>query len=311
MKYKHLFGPVPSRRLGMSLGIDLVPHKVCSLNCIYCEVGETTNHTLERKEYVPVSEVLDELDHFLANSPELDYITFSGAGEPTLHNGINEIISHIKEKYPHFKLALLTNSTLLSDEAVRDDIKNIDLLLPSLDAVSEDVFQQINNPAFSLKNQEIIDGLIEFKKIFTGEIWLEIFIIPGLNDTKEELKLLKKVLKQIRPERVQLNTLDRPGTREWVVPSTRDNLKRIARKFRPLPVEIIAKFKSHRGMVSYSDEVENRILETIRRRPCTTQDLAEMLGLHLNEINKYLSELILREKVTSEVQERGTFFRAL
>ncbi|MDO9576623.1 MAG: radical SAM protein [Candidatus Cloacimonadales bacterium] len=311
VKYKHLFGPVPSRRLGMSLGVDLVPYKVCSLNCIYCEVGETTIHTLERKEYVSVSEVLDELDHFLAGNPELDYITFSGAGEPTLNIGIEEIISHIKENYPQYKLALLTNSTLLSDEKVREEIKDIDLLLPSLDAVSDDVFRKINNPVTSLKSQDIIDGLIEFKKIFKGEIWLEIFIVPGMNDTKEELKLFKKVLKQIRPERIQLNTLDRPGTKEWVVPSTRENLKRIAKKLHPLPVEIIAKFKSRRGIASYSDDVESRILETIRRRPCTTQDLADMLGLHLNEINKYLSELILLKMVTSEVQERGTFFRAL
>jgi len=178
MKYKHLFGPVPSRRLGISLGVDLVPHKVCSLNCIYCEVGETTNHTLERKEYVPVSEVLDELDHFLSGNPELDYITFSGAGEPTLNIGIGEIISHIKENFPQYKLALLTNSTLLSDAKVRADVKKVDLLLPSLDAISEDVFSKINNPASNLRSQDIIDGLIEFKKIFKGEIWLEILLFP-------------------------------------------------------------------------------------------------------------------------------------
>jgi wyosine [tRNA(Phe)-imidazoG37] synthetase (radical SAM superfamily) len=311
MKYKHLFGPVPSRRLGMSLGVDLVPHKVCSLNCIYCEVGATTNHTLERKEYVPVSEVLDELDHFLSGNPTLDFITFSGAGEPTLNIGIKEIIIHIKENFPQFKLALLTNSTLFCDAKVREDIKDVDLLLPSLDAISEDVFRKINNPASTLLSQDVIDGLIEFKKMFKGKIWLEIFIIPGLNDTKEELKLFKKVLKQINPDRVQLNTLDRPGTEEWVVPATREHLKKVAKQLLPLPVEIIAKFKSRRGIASYNDDVEHRILETIKRRPCTTQDLADMLGLHLNEINKYLSELILREIVTSEVQERGTFFRVI
>lgn len=311
MKYKHLFGPVPSRRLGISLGVDLVPHKVCSLNCIYCEVGATTNQTLERREYVPIKGILTELDHFLADNPELHYITFSGAGEPTLHSGIAEIISYIKERFPQYKLALLTNTTLFSQALVREDVKKVDLILPSLDAVSESVFRQINQPEPSLLAREMINGLIELKKIYQGKIWLEIFIVPGLNDTEEELKLFKKVLQQIHPDKIQLNTLDRPGTKEWVVPSTRDNLKRIAKKFSPLPVEIIASFHSRRKIASYNDDVEHMILETIKRRPCTTQDLADMLGLHLNEINKYLSELSSKNLVTSEIRQRGIFFRAL
>ena len=309
MKYKHLFGPVPSRRLGISLGVDLVPHKVCSLNCVYCEVGRTTNLTIERDEYIPLNDILTELKSYLDDSPELDYITFSGAGEPLLHNGIGKVVTFIKEKYPQYKLALLTNSTLLCDENVREEILGIDLLLPSLDAVSENVFKKLNRPNSKLDNNKIIEGLIKFSKNFSGKIWLEVFIVPGLNDTIEELELLKNVIKNIAPDQVQLNTLDRPGTESWIVPVTKSRMKEIAEFFKPLPVEIIAKFKSRTKVKSFDTNIEERILETLLRRPCTDIDLAEMLGMHLNELNKYISSLIEENKIYSEHQERGIFFR--
>ena len=310
MKYKHLFGPVPSRRLGISLGVDLVPHKVCSLNCVYCEVGRTTNLTIERNEYVPLQDILNELKHYLDQKPELDYITFSGAGEPLLHNGIGKVITFIKENYPQYKLALLTNSTLLYDENVRNEILGIDLLLPSLDAVSEKVFKKINRPNPKLDNNKIIEGLIKFSKDFSGTIWLEVFIVPGLNDTTEELELLKNVIKDIAPDQVQLNTLDRPGTESWIEPVTKNRIEEIAELLKPLPVEIIAKFQSRNKIRSYHKDVEQQIIETIKRRPCTDKDLSEMLGIHINEINKYLSELLHEGSVTTQQQERGTFFCA-
>lgn len=310
MKYKHLFGPVPSRRLGISLGVDLVPHKVCSLNCVYCEVGRTTNLTIERKEYVHLQDIIDELKDYLDQEPELDYITFSGAGEPLLHNGIGKIITFIKENYPQYKLALLTNSTLLYDENVRQEILGIDLLLPSLDAVSKKVFKKLNRPNSKLDNKKIIEGLIKFSKDFSGKIWLEVFIIPGLNDTVEELNLLKNVIKDIAPDQVQLNTLDRPGTESWIEPVSKNRMEEIAYFLKPLPVEIIAKFQSRNKIRSYHKDVEQQIIETIKRRPCTDKDLSEMLGIHINEINKYLSELLHEGSVTSQQQERGIFFRA-
>ena len=240
MKYKYLFGPVPSRRLGISLGVDLVPHKVCSLNCVYCEVGRTTNLTIERKEYIPLQDILDELKHYLDKGPKLDYITFSGAGEPLLHNGIGKVISFIKDNYPQYKLAILTNSTLLFDEQVRVEIMKIDLLLPSLDAVSDEVFRKLNRPNPKLNNKRIIEGLIQFRKDFTGIIWLEIFIVPGLNDTQEELTSLKKTIESIAPDQVQLNTLDRPGTESWIAPVSQNRMEEIAEFLKPLPVMIIA-----------------------------------------------------------------------
>ena len=309
MNYKHLFGPVPSRRLGISLGVDLVPHKVCSLDCIYCEVGKTTNCTIERKEYVPINEALNELDDYLKQKPNLDFITFSGAGEPTLNSGIGKVISFIKEKYPQYKLALLTNSTLLHNENLRKEIRNIDLILPSLDAASKDVFRKLNRPNPKVEIEKVIKGLLIFKREFKGKMWLELFIVPGLNDTEKELSFLKNTILKIDPEKVQLNTLDRPGTEPEVKSALKEKLEDIAEFLKPLSVEIIAKFISRQKVKSFNINIENQILETIRRRPCTDKDLCAMLGLHLNELNKYLAELLKKNIIKSEFQKRGIFIK--
>jgi len=215
--YKYLFGPVPSRRLGMSLGVDLVPHKVCSLNCIYCECGATTKLTTERAEYVPYNEVIQELKRFLSDKPALDYITFSGSGEPTLNSRIGDILKFIKQNYPGIPIAVLTNGTLLNDKQVRGEILGADLVLPSLDVASDLSFRKINRPVHSLNIKDYIEGLIEFRKEYKGKIWLEVLIIPGYNNSKEDLKLLKEAFNKIKPNSIQLNTLDRPG----VIPSVK------------------------------------------------------------------------------------------
>lgn len=306
--YKYLFGPVPSRRLGISLGVDLVPHKTCSLNCVYCEAGRTTELTLERKEYMPTKAVIDELNQFLNPQPKLDYITFSGAGEPTLHSGIGEVLRFLKNNYPRYKIALLTNGTLFYDPQLREQVKAVDLILPSLDAASDAVFKKINRPASQLKIQRIIDGLVEFRKIFKGVIWLEVFIVPGLNDTDSEIELLRQAIHRIKPDQVQLNTLDRPGTDDWVQPADKTGLQKIAEKL-DRKTEIIAKFKKREELASYLADTENAILQTIKRRPCTIKDLSAALGLHQNEINKYIEALLQREQILAERMERGVFFK--
>jgi len=228
MDNKYLFGPVSSRRLGVSLGIDLVPYKTCDLDCIYCECGKTTCLTIERKEYVPVREVFKELQNYLQEKPNLNFITFSGSGEPTLHSEIGRVIGFIKEFYPQYRVAVLTNSTFLHKGEVRKQLKGSDIVIPSLDAVSEEVFNKINRPHAGLVCSDVISGIIKFSREFHGEIWLEIMIVPGLNDTEKELGLLKEVIQEIRPERVQLNTLDRPGTEPWVKAARRTDMERIA-----------------------------------------------------------------------------------
>jgi len=306
---KYLFGPVPSRRLGISLGVDLVPLKVCSLNCIYCEVGKTTNLTIERKEYIPIDEVIDELKKYLNKKPELDFITFSGQGEPTLNSGLGKVIDFIKDNYPQYKIAVITNGTLFGDREVRNEVSRAYVLLPSLDAVSELSFLKINRPNKNLNIDKIIEGLIQLRKEFKGKIYLEIFFVPQLNDTKEELILLKETVKKMKPDLVQLNTLDRPGTEDFVKAVSKEGLQRIKDFFKPLPVEIIAKAETRKQIQSFNKNIEEQILETIKRRPCTDKDLTEILNIHLNELNKYLSELIDSGKIVSDKQERGLFFK--
>ena len=309
MTYKYLFGPVPSRRLGMSLGVDLAPKKVCSLNCVYCEVGKTTKLTLDRKEYIKADKVQAELEAYFKESPDPDYITFSGYGEPTLNSAIGEILTFIKQLRPDIPVAVLTNGTLFADKEVRTSLLNADLVLPSLDAVSEEVFQKINRPAPGLKAADYIQGLIEFRKEFSGKIWLEIFILPGYNDAPEELARLKEVILKITPESVQLNTLDRPGTIMNLQPASHEVLQKIADDWDMPNVQIIASSKERKDNQSYRTDVETAIMETISRRPCTLDDLANITGLHVNEINKYLDVLSAAGTIEAVEQERGVFYQ--
>ena len=306
--YKYLFGPVPSRRLGMSLGVDLVPHKVCSLDCVYCECGETTKHTTERMEYILLDKVKAELKHFFAENPDPDYITFSGAGEPTLNTRIGEVLDFIKSIKPEIPVALLTNGTLLHDPGVRNEIMNTDLVLPSLDAATQDSFQKINRPAKNINIEDYIDGLVEFRKEYRGKIWLEILILPGYNDDHENLKALRTAIKKIKPDLIQLNTLDRPGTVEGLRPASRTELLSIKEELGFSQTKIISAPANRKKINAYRKDTENAILETINRRPCTAIDLTEILGLHLNEVNKYLDVLEAEDKLKIKREQRGLFY---
>jgi wyosine [tRNA(Phe)-imidazoG37] synthetase (radical SAM superfamily) len=308
--YKHLFGPVPSRRLGMSLGIDLIPPKICTLNCVYCECGATTRLTHERKEYVPVKEVFSELDDFFRHNPDPDTLTFSGAGEPTLHIHIGEVIAYLKSLRPSLPVAVLTNGTLFTDQRVRRELMQADLVLPSLDAATDKALRKINRPRKELRAADYIRGLVDFSREFSGQIWLEIFLLPGYNDDEENLEALKMAVGEIGPQRIQLNTLDRPGTVRGLHPVPMDRLEEIAAWFGMEQVEVIAPPPKRRETKSYRDDLESAILETISRRPCTLEDLEKILGLHIHEINKYLGVLEEAGKIESIRQERGIFYQA-
>ncbi len=307
--YKYLFGPVPSRRLGMSLGIDLVPHKVCSLNCIYCECGSTTKLTIDRKEYVPYDIVIKELEHYFRNNTAPDYITFSGSGEPTLNSRIGDIIQFIKHNIPGIPIAVLTNGTLLYQKQVRKELLEADVVLPSLDAASDLTFRKINRPFHKLNINKYIKGLVDFRNEFKSQIWLEVFIIPGYNDNINDLDLLKKAFERINPESIQLNTLDRPGAVSKIRSASREELQYIVDYWQLENVEIVTMSAERRDIKSYREDIETAILETVQRRPCTLDDLAKILGLHINEINKYLDVLESDGKIESTRQNRGIFYK--
>jgi wyosine [tRNA(Phe)-imidazoG37] synthetase (radical SAM superfamily) len=307
--YKYIFGPVPSRRLGMSLGIDLVPKKVCSLDCVYCEVGKTTKLTIDRKEYVKFDKIKEELIHYFDSNPDPDYLTFSGSGEPTLNIYIGEILHFVKQIKPNIPVAILTNGTLLYDKNVRNAIRDANVVLPSLDAATEGVFKRINRPDKDLKIERCIEGLIEFRKEYRGAIWLETFILPGYNDTENELIELKKAILKIRPDKVQLNTLDRPGTEGNLRGATQQELQQIIDFWQMANVEIIAAAPERENIKSFRKDIKTAIIETIARRPCTLDDLSKILGLHINEINKYLDVLDAENKIETIRQSRGIFYQ--
>ncbi len=308
--FTYLFGPVSSRRLGLSLGVDLVPFKTCSLNCVYCECGETTNHTFERREYVPFDAVIAELNAYIQTDPQLDVITFAGSGEPTLHSRLGELIAHCKRQWPQYRIAVLTNSTLLHIPAVREAILPADYVLPSLDAISEEAFHRINRPAPGVSAQRIVDGLIAFARKYRGALWVEVFIIPGINDSPEEIAQFRETLTAIDPARVQLNSLDRPGACGWVKPAPASRFQEICSALLPLPVEIISR-KARRVIAEQTNEEVGRadMYNAITRRPSTVEDLAVSFRTSINEVNRHIEALLEAGSVVSYRLGSDLFYR--
>ena len=237
----HIFGPVASRRLGRSLGIDLIPFKTCTYNCVYCECGATTHLSTRRAEFFPPEEIIKELELILEKKPVLDYITFAGSGEPTMSLSIGRIIGYLKEIYPHYQVAVLTNSSLCPLPEVRNALLSADLIIPTVSTTSQKTFECIHRPQSHLSVTSIIDGIIALRELFSHQIWIEVFLIPLLNTTEEELTSLRQAIASIRPDRIQLNTLDRPGTESWIPPMDHVDLERIRNFFSEIgiPVDII------------------------------------------------------------------------
>lgn len=314
IKTKCVFGPVPSRRLGLSLGIDLLPYKTCSMDCVYCECGATTNLTCERREYFPTAQVIRELEEVLARREKIDYVTFSGVGEPTLHSGIGAIIRHIRAAHPELKICLLTNATLLNDAELVREIASVNLLVPSLDGSNDEELFRINRQAPGITLERIVDGILNFKAHSRAAVWLEIFILPGVNDTIESAERFRRLAARIRPDKVQLNSLDRPGLYDWVKPADDAALDRIAEVIgRSVPVEKIAK---HARRVENAEHREldlaqynELILKTLRSRPCTAEDLSATVGIESERIEPHLRRMERAGLVVSEPGTRGTFYR--
>jgi wyosine [tRNA(Phe)-imidazoG37] synthetase (radical SAM superfamily) len=286
---KYIFGPVPSRRLGRSLGVDLVPYKTCTFDCIYCDLGRTTRKTVSRQSYASPKEIQGELELYLSVlDKQPDYITISGSGEPTLNTNLGEIIRKIKE-ITAVPVAVLTNGSLLPMDRVREDLSGADVILPSLDAITPALFEYINRPHQSLRIEAIISGLIQFRKQYRGQIWLEVVFCRGINDDKEEIERLKGVIERIQPDRVQLNTPVRPPAEEFAYPLTTSQLEEIREKLGD-KAEIISEFTAPLGE-EFNSVKDTEILNLIKRRPCTTEDISKALGLRMDEVVKHLDHL--------------------
>lgn len=300
---KYLYGPVPSRRLGSSLGVDLVPHKVCSFDCIYCQLGSTTELTTTRKEYVPVNEVLAEVREFLNSGQKCDYITLSGSGEPTLNSDIGKIINGVKS-LTDTPVAVLTNSSLFSNINVCEEISQADVVLPSLDAVTQEVFKKINRPHPGLAISNIMENLKKFTREFRGQVWLEVMLVDGVNTDAREMESMRQFIESMKPGKVQLNTVVRPPGKDYARPITAERLDEIANL---LGAEVIADFKK-KNLSARDGNKKELILNLLKRRPCTIQDISSALGFHENEIIKHIEILIREGAIAKEVIGKGQYF---
>jgi len=284
-----VFGPVPSRRLGRSLGVDLVPFKTCSYDCVYCQLGRTTNRTVRRVEYVPASAVLEQLAAKLQTDPTVDYLTFSGSGEPTLHVAIGSIIAAIKQRWD-LPVAVLTNGSLLWMDQVQQALLAADVVLPSLDAAEPRDFERINRPEPSLRFDQVLEGLCAFRRRYSGRFWLEIFLIEGWNTSPRQLNLFARAIERIEPDCVHLNTAVRPTAEPGLAPVEPDRLAAIAKRLGPR-VQIVAGPTPGDPTRSTGTVLREQILDLLRRRPCTLADIASALRVPQATVLKHVGAL--------------------
>ena len=301
---KYLYGPVPSRRLGLSLGVDIVPFKVCTLDCVYCQLGRTTEKTLQRGDFVPVEAVLAELRDKLAEGLEADFITISGSGEPTLNSRLGELIDGIK-KITNIPVAILTNGTLLYEQDVRADCAKADVVLPSLDAGDEQTFRRINRPNSGLSIEKLISGLCAFRNEFAGRIWLEVFFIEGFNTDNEQIAKIKDAINRICPDKIQLNTAVRPTAEPGIKSLNAEKLQAIAEELGE-KCEVIADF-SPAGQGRHIEGKAEDLLSMLKRRPCSLSDICSALGISRNEALKYIA-LLQRQGVLDSQKKNGVIF---
>ena len=307
--FKYVFGPVPSRRLGRSLGVDLVPFKTCTYDCIYCQLGRTTCKTTERREYVPVADVLAELKARLAVSTPPDYITLSGSGEPTLHSGIGEIIAGIR-KLTQIPIAVLTNGSLLINQAVQQELGSADLIIPSLDAGDDVIFQRINRPHADIRFEAIVSGLAQFCTSYRGEVWLEVFLLGGITDIDAEVAKIARQVKCICLTRVQLNTVARPPAEDYAHPVPLKQMERYCGFFFP-QAEVIVEHDAFPETLTAGGAESKDIIALLGRRPCTLKDIADGLGLHPTQVAKTLEHLRNDGKIIEQRVDNRIYYEPL
>ncbi len=302
----HVFGPVASRRLGWSLGVDLVLPKTCTLDCRYCECGFTNQLTLERKEYVSAGEVIRELEQVIPTVGYCDVVTFSGSGEPTLSCSIREVSQTIKS-LTNKPLVLLTNGTLLHKDDIMDDLRYIDVMIPSLDAADERTFRAINQPHPALQFSEYIRGLRQLKQVFAGKVWLEILLCRGYNDSRDHLDRLRNEIHRIHPDAVQLHTVFRPSSDPSILPLTPAELHMIADILEIVPQQT-ATWESAYPDELTDEDIRERVLSVLRRRPCTVRDLSTGFRLPAAKINSILNALLSEHIICSSDKDGLVFF---
>jgi wyosine [tRNA(Phe)-imidazoG37] synthetase (radical SAM superfamily) len=321
-----LFGPVHSRRLGSSLGIDLFPHKICNLNCIYCEVGPTVHAVCQRAAYSSLQAIFDEMDVFCADPTRLqavDVCTVTAKGEPTLHSGLGEILRHLKGRYAK-PVAVLTNGTTLMDADVRRDLMAADIVMPSLDAVRAVSFFAIDRPIAGFDVDALVEGLLRFSWEYTGMIWLEILLAQGVNDAPDDIAALITALRQMRLDRIQLNTVLRPPVEPFAHALSQDALTAIATRMHSelgCPVDvpcvsvIATKTTPNQSLATAPlpdpasvAEIMGEIIQMVRRRPSTAGDIERIFHLGNPEKVTQLLAPLVRSGILQQREHGGSLY---
>lgn len=303
---KYLYGPVPSRRLGASLGIDIVPYKVCSYDCIYCQLGRTTRLSRIQEVLVDTNEIMHELEDWLKSEQKADYITFAGSGEPTLNSDLGKMISATKQ-LTDIPIAVITNGSLFSNPSAMDAVLEADLLIPSLDAGCEDTFLKINRPQKDLTFDNVVNGLIALSKCCLNEIWLEVMLVSGVNDSDLELSMMRDIICQMAPDKVQINTVDRPS-RSGIVDSVSSDTLHKAAQILYSNCEIITHDLKIPTLES-SCACEEDVINLLQRRPCKLNDICIALSLHIHEASKILRKLVDEHVVIYADESTDPFYQ--
>ncbi len=305
MNYAYIFGPVMSARLGLSLGLDLLGCRACTMDCVYCEVGATEILTLERKVYAPAKDILSELTHWASLGLETEYVTLGGSGEPCLNTELGAIIAGVRRILPGKKVAVLTNATLLTNPEVRRELATADVVLPSMDTLVDAEFRRINRPHRDIVPLDIAKAMLTFRREFTGLIYLEILLAKGYNDSDENLARLKNFVAQLRPDRVDVTTLSRPGTLtkvEGVAPDV------LARWRKELGGATCAPKQTATTKSLPQEHVLGMIEASLARRPQTVLQLAAALGATQGNIQQALKSLERAGRLTSIAESDKIFF---
>ncbi len=310
MSYTYLFGPVSSSRLGRSLGLDLLGSKICDFDCLYCEVGPTRVHTTQRRPYVPAATVLAELRHWLGQGHLTpDHITLGGMGEPCLNSEIDAVITGIRELAPGVPVAVLTNSSLLHDPSVAHALQVCDVVLPSMDTLVQEEFERLNRPCAPLLASAIAADLLNFSTRYTGKIFLEILLVRGINDTVQNLALLRDFCRRLEPERIDVVTMSRPGASPAAGAVSRETLRdwqKTLGAHSPTPCAVRTDAGHQHEAVG--EDLPSLVLSSLRRRPQRMDQLARGLNTEQGAIETALSHLVRQGAVRESIRDGQTFY---
>lgn len=304
-KWRYLVAPVPSRRLVRSLGIDLVPLKTCSFDCIFCHLGRTKHKTVTRDAYVPIDEVLDEIELWLQDDGIADYITLAGSGEPTLHQDFGQVFDVIaRQPIPS---VLLTNGSTLFKSEVRAAASRADIVKVSLSAWDQRSLERVNRPHPAIRFDKLLEGQQEFRRCFDGQLWVEVFLLLGINSMPESVEKIADRIKPLHPDRIHLNTVVRPPAEEFAGALSRECLDSLAALFDP-PAEVIADFREDHTKSIKTDQ--QTILAMLQRWPCTIDQIVDVFNMHISEVSKHLGALMQARSITAINKETAIYYAA-